>query len=239
MVACESKWAPGGFIPLAMIVKPRKAKKSSSRSKLPPSPPSLDAAGRIGLTVRYQATSALSSTPITWQCLKKLVYSQTGSTSGATVFLSFRIRRLTMWCAPLIGTSSYTAPTPISCRIREGEGAIATERLVSDVSSGSRGAALTIKFKDTTQDIGKWHDGTYTYTTERAFQLSGPVGTTVDLKFSVQLFVSPSNFQALTASVGTTGGLYWNALDNTAQNGTVGTGYLVPISTVGSVGLAY
>ncbi len=195
---------------------------------------------RFGMTIRYQAQAAMTSAVIGWTCLKKLIYVQSGVATGQTCFLAFRIRRVTVYCQPLIGTSSYTAPTPISIRVREGEGAIATERYVSDVSSGAQGAMCTVKFKDTTQDIGKWHDATYAFTNERAFQIGGPTGMLVDLKFSCQLAVSTSNMTSLTASSGTAGGVYFNYLDNTASGGSgVGNGYLLPINVVGNIGLAY
>jgi hypothetical protein len=144
-----------------------------------------------------------------------------------------------MWSPPLYGTA-YQAATPIQIRQRTGEGALATEKLYSDVATNARGAHICLKFKDATADIGKWHDGAYAYAVDdKAIVLDYSVGTVIDLHFSVQLSVVASSAIALTTSSSSTGTICWNYLDSVSTSGTAGLNYLTPVNVLGTVALGY
>jgi hypothetical protein len=195
---------------------------------MPHSPPQLLQYGQVSGVIRYLVTTALVTSPITWRCLQRLVFINTGTSTGKTFFTAFKIKSLKMWAPPLIGTS-YNAPTQISCRVRTGEGAVASEKVFSDVSSNMKGAALHVKFKSVGEDAGKWHDGQFAYAADsRLLNLDGPIGTVIDISFSYRMATSSGSAIALTTSSSTTGQICYNYLDNTSTSGTAGLTYIRP-----------
>jgi hypothetical protein len=82
--------------------------------------------------------------------------------------------------------------------------------------------------------VGKWHDGEVPASGAGvvAFVLNFPVGTVVDLHYSVQLFAT--NGAALECAAATAGKMYYNYLDNTATSGAIGNNYLTPLNVWGS-----
>jgi hypothetical protein len=117
-----------------------------------------------------------------------------------------------------------------------GEGALASEKQFQDLPTNLKGAYLTCKFKKVGEDIGKWHDGTYSYTADDvAFMIQCPQGSVIDLAFAFQLASSGTNGTALTTSSSSSGTICWNYLDNTSTGGSAGTSYLVPQNVLGTV----
>lgn len=189
--------------------------------------------------MRFVASSAQSSAPITWRCLQKLVFINTGTSTGKCIFASFKIKYMRMWAPPLIGTS-YNAPTTISCRVRTGEGAVSTEKVFSDTSSNMRGAAVHVQFKAVGEDVGKWHDGQYAYADDsRVAQLAYPTGTVIDIGFSFRMATSASSAVSLVTSSSTTGQICYNYLDNTSTSGTAGQTSLTPVNVSTLVASGY
>jgi hypothetical protein len=214
------------------------ARKAVVPRGMPSSPPQILQYGQVGGIIRYTATSALASAPITWRCLQKLVFINTGTSTGKTFFTSFKVKYLRAWAPPLIG-SSYNAPTTLACRVRTGDGACATEKVFSDVATNMKGAAIYVKFKSVGEDAGKWHDGQYAYANDsRLLNLDGPIGTIIDLAFSYRLATSSGSAVTLVTSSSTTGQICYNYLDNTSTSGTAGNTYIRPdnVSTLTALG---
>jgi hypothetical protein len=194
---------------------------------------------RCGDVFRYKCTAAISSTTITWRCLQRLIFVNYGTSTGRTCVQSFKISKIKMWAPPLFGTS-YNTPTTLGIRVRTGDGALAQEKFVSDVSTNLRGAFVRVKFSEIASDIGKWHAGTYAFDAASvAFVLEAPQGTIIDLSFSYQLASSAAGGIALTSSSSMSGAIMVNYLDNTNTSGTAGNAYMTPVNELANVASAF
>jgi hypothetical protein len=152
---------------------------------------------------------------------------------------SFKISKLKAWAPPLYGTS-YNTPTVLGIRVREGDGALAQEKYISDVSTNARGAHVKVKFNESTSDIGKWHDGGYAYdAASTAFRVDAPQGTIIDLTFSYQLSLSAASATTLTTSSSMAGAIMLNYLDCVSTSGTAGPSYMTPINELSNVASAF
>ncbi len=192
-------------------------------------PPPLMPNGRFGMRLRYIASSALSTINVTWSSVQNLFYTCSSSpTIGLTsLYSSVKIDKVECWCPPLV-SSSYTAPTPLVLRVKDGDptGGIGVDKVVTDTATSMRGAYVSSRFKEIG---GDWHDAAFNFTSGEnvLFRLAGPAGTVVDLHCAFQIGAGIA-YKSLTLAGGTVGVIYANYLDNTTTAGAAGTNLLVP-----------
>lgn len=193
-----------------------KPKKSKPKA-IPYSPPALNQVVRFGTTIRYQKTNA-SDAAVYIACLAKLICMATSATTGSVIYESIRMKRVSAWSAGVTNTGAggfLIYNNAIALRFDDAAAPpFGQERRVTDIPTSTRGAYVTSKM---TGLLACWIDVNTASTTagQPIVRVSGPIGTVVDLKVSLQLMLSKSSAMNNLAGAGlTTRVIYFNYLDN-------------------------
>jgi len=220
----------------------RKAKKNKQRvAKVPSSPPSLVDVLRVGVTLRYSKTSSSDASVYT-NCMGKLICASTAATTAFCVYESIRVRRVTVWGLGIVNNSAggFNMLTNV-VTLRFDDSPIAPfgqERRVTDVgASSSKVPCVSLK---TSGMFANWidADNSVSVTGQRMMLISGPQGSTIDVKCTIQLIVSKTSaFTTLSGGGMTACKLYYNYLDSTSSAGAAGTQFLLNINSSNSTAL--
>lgn len=198
----------------------------------PPQPPQ----SRFGVTLRFRATSAVAGSEIQLVNLLGLLCLSKTTTTASTIFSHVKIRAIEAWAPPIIGDTTYTAPTPIILSTASETNAslnILDMRRVTDVSAGNHAAYCKLRMHE--QDLqGKWRTALTQVSMLHGFlYISCPAGTIIDLHLSYGFItISDQGIFTQTPLIGTgltAGTLYYNYLDAITTAGTAGAGVLEPV----------
>lgn len=213
-----------------------KSKKGGkNRKMIPRNPPSLEGVLRVGIVFRYTKTNASDALVYT-NCMGKLLCAATAATTGFCIYESIKLRKIIVRGIGVTSTNAggfLTNNNTVAVRVDDGAVApFGQERLVKDIPTSTQSPMVVCKF---TGLMSSWidADNCVSITGQRLMVVTGPIGTVVDLKATLQIIVSKtSSFTSLTGAGLTSRLVYFNYLDNTASAGapTAGTQYLQNIN---------
>lgn len=215
----------------------RKVNKGKNRKpkSIPREPPSLPNVCRFGTVLRYQKTSA-SDAAVYANCLAKLICVATSATTGCVIYESIRVKRVTAYVAGVVNSGAggfLIYQNAVAIRFDDSAAVpFGQERRIQDVPTTTRGAMVSSKM---TGLNSMWVDANAAggVTGQRFLTVTGPIGTIVDIKVSVQITINRTSAMANLAGAGlTTRVLYFNYLDNTDTTAAAaGTQFLQNINS--------
>jgi len=204
-------------------------------------PPQIVQSPRTLDVFRFQVLTTISSSvDITWGCLRNLYFQTVTTTTGNTIMQAIRFARIEIWCPPSGNSSSLTYAQVATLRIREGNGMVGEDKVMSEVVTSSAGAHLHRKFSKTKTDTGKWRLCSEITAGDIAFSIIAlPAGAVIDIHLGWSGWATGSGVVALTVGGVTAGRMVRNYLDNTTSSGVVGPLNIAPVGVVGTVGTAF
>lgn len=177
-------------------------------------PMQLPASIQIDKVIRFKASSALASAPVTATDVQDLLCVATGTTAAYRLSSAFKLRKIEAWAPPAsdgsatilavedaVISSSFTAPS----------------RRIEDVTMGQSRPAHVMWKPQADSLLGKWLQSTVGLSS--LVELTGPAGTTFDVHLSLMLQDGEAP-QAVTAAVAgaTVGTLYIRSLNSNGSN---------------------
>lgn len=176
-------------------------------------PPPFQPEITVGKTLRYQAVSALSATPITSYDLSNLIVFSTSASTSARLFASVKIRKLEIWGA--MGQNL----SPVTCDIEYVANNVSfmgsKRELHSDTSMGTRPAHVTAS-PSSRAVAGQWIECSVGGAVDYA-RISCPAGSIIDIHVT---FVVRSTESAISGPV--------------CSGASVGRVYYVPLTGASS-----
>jgi len=152
----------------------------------------------------------------------KLLVMAVSGTNGYTLYESIRpIKICAYGPASVLTSATGYANTVVSLRQVSALASLtsaglpgSTERCVSSYPTGAQGAYCKFKFRSPNNF---WYEPfTLNYTTT-VFQITGPIGTIVDLHCVIRMFNTPNAANLCTSTAATTGAIYYNYFDTNSQ----------------------
>ena len=185
-------------------------------------PPPFSAAFILGHTLRFRASSALSSQAITAANLLDLLVMATTTTAVNRLFSAVKLTRVEIW-APM---ASDLVPVTASIEYNSDlvSGVAGSNKIRSDTSMGADRCAH-IRFRPPPETIASFWQGPTSVS--RLFQLTCPTNSIVDVQLTMVLQNGEAAVAATNAAVAATvGTVYCRGLDALATAGSV----LPPVS---------
>ncbi len=189
-------------------------KKSGNGGKGSIFPAQLLSTIQIDKVIRFKASSALSSAPVTATDIQDLLCVATGATAAYRLASAFKLRKVEAWAPPAsdgaavtlavedaVPTSSFTGPS----------------KRVEDVTMGQSRPAHLVWKPGAESLLSKWLQSTAGL--GALLELTGPTGTTFDVHLSMILQDGEAPQAVLAAvSAATVGTLYIRSLNSNGSN---------------------
>lgn len=179
-----------------------------------PNPPQFNATIRCSHKFRFKATSAFTDLVIATSDLMSLIVDGLTTTTSASIFSAFKVKRVSLWGPP----ASDLVPVTVSLEYANplsNSGFGARRLLYTDTSVGSTEVAFVTGVPLTGTSAAAWQNVVLTTTTTNgaSFTLSGPINTIIDVDMDLVLQNGESAFTGPVGTALVAGRLYGNSLD--------------------------